>query len=284
MKAEIEVLQPGLFSTVQDNGRRGFLQYGVPLSGAMDSAAYNIANALLENNPGAAALEITQMGPKIKFLAPAQIALSGASLSPSLNDKPLENCREYGIDSGDILSFGRRISGCRTYLAIKGGFQTERILGSRSWYSAVTGVSRIHKGMKIPYLSTQASKTKKYASVKVEDYWTGPELQVYPGPEFDKLSKEEKNLIQKTIFSLDRNSNRMGIQLQEPVENRLEPILTSPVLPGTVQLTPGGRLIILMRDGQTTGGYPRVLQLSEKAINAVGQKVPGEKVQFRFRD
>ena len=279
--AEIEVLQPGLLSTVQDLGRRGYREFGIPVSGAMDTQAAGLANALLQNNKDAAVLEITQMGPKLRFSAPTSIVITGAELSPVLDSNKINNNKVYTVKKGSILQFGQRISGCRAYLALKDGFKTEAILGSRSWYAAVTGSSRLEKGMMLPYNSFSGG-SDTYASVKPENYLHDLFLDVFPGPEYENLSEAQKNRLQKCHFSIGRNSNRMGIQLEEILENQLEPILTGPVLPGTVQLTPGGKLIILMRDAQTTGGYPRILQLSEKAVNVLSQKVQGEKIQFRI--
>lgn len=282
MKAEIEVLQPGLFSTLQDSGRKGFMEYGVPVSGAMDSYASGMANLLLQNSPDAAVMEITQLGPELKFLGATQIVISGADLSPVINGNSIENNRVYNIQAADVLSFGKRIKGCRAYLAVKGGFKTECFLNSSSWYTGITAHTRLEKGMKLEYKITSVAKESTHAGIKTDDYLTSEIVETFPGPEFELLSEEEKKILQNSAFTIDKNNNRMGIQLQEEIHNSLEPILTGPVLPGTVQLTPSGKLIILMKDGQTTGGYPRVLQLSEKGINMIAQKVMGEKISFKF--
>lgn len=283
MKAEVQVLTPGLFSTLQDLGRKGFMEYGVPVSGAMDSYASGMANLLLQNTPEAALLEITQLGPTLTFLAATQIVVTGAMLSPEINGVPIENSRVYNIQKDEVLSFGKRIKGCRAYLAVKGGFKTESFLNSKSWYPGITPHYRLEKGMKIEYEITSDAKENIYAGIKTDNYLTSESVDTFPGPEFDLLSAEEKKTLQNSNFSINKNNNRMGIQLQEELQNSLEPILTGPVLPGTVQLTPGGRLIVLMKDGQTTGGYPRVLQLSEKGMNTIAQKVMGEKIKFVFR-
>lgn len=280
MTAEMEVIHPGLFSSIQDSGRFGFMEYGVPVSGAMDSNALRVANLLLKNPQDAAVLEITQMGPKLSFSATSQIAISGAHLSPSINGQPIENNKAYTIYEDQILSFGKRMNGCRSYLAVKGGFKTEKVLSSRSCYEGLTRYSKLEKGMKIPYESKGETLPVNFSGIRSADYITSKFVETYEGPEFEKLSEAQKRSLFKTDFSLDQNNNRMGIQFAETFGNSLEPILTGPVLPGTVQLTPSGKLIALMRDGQTTGGYPRILQLSEKGINTLAQKVMGEKIHF----
>ncbi|WP_324719273.1 biotin-dependent carboxyltransferase family protein [Salinimicrobium sp. HB62] len=280
--AEVEILQAGLFSSVQDRGRFGFREFGVPAGGAMDRQAAGMANLLLGNHPDAAVLEITLQGPKMRFFAPAQIAITGAGLSPKLNEKPLDNYKLYKVAAGQVLSFGKRNTGYRAYLAIKGGFQTEQVMGSRSWSPGITEFSRLEKGMKLAFLEGDLSSVSSFSAVKADDYLTSGVIETFPGPEFQLLKASEKDALQKWHFSAARESNRMGIQFQEKIENTLEPIITGPVLPGTVQLTPSGTLIALMRDGQTTGGYPRVLQLSEAGINTLAQRLPGEKFRIEF--
>ena len=281
MQAIIEVLQPGLSSGIQDKGRFGFRRYGVPQSGAMDQQAAALANLLLQNDPHDAVLEITLLGPELRFNEPAQIVLTGAGLSPILDAKTLENNRIYSVEKGQILKFGRRESGFRAYLAIKGGFQTPVILESRSWCKGVTPYHRLEKGMELPFIASGEKASGIFSKVKPQAYLTANTLEAYPGPEFDLLSASEKEKLQKMPFSAGNESDRMGIQFQEILEHQLEPIITGPVMPGTVQLTPSGRLIALMRDCQTTGGYPRILQLTEKSVDILAQKLPGEKLQIK---
>lgn len=280
MTAEVEVLHPGLFSGVQDRGRFGFMAYGVPVSGAMDTYAAQLANLLVKNAADAAVLEITLLGPKLQFSGATAICITGAELSPMINGRVVENNHVLHIDAGDILSFGKRTHGCRAYLAVHGGFLTEEVLNSRSWYEGITSFTKLEKGMKLSYDKSSGNIQPSHATVKPDDYLSSPNVEAMPGPEFELLSSEDKKRIQKSDFHVGKNNNRMGIQLADPFSNSLQPILTGPVLPGTVQLTPSGTLIILMRDGQTTGGYPRVLQLTERGINTVAQKVMGEKLQF----
>ncbi len=279
--AEIEVLQPGLFSTIQDFGRRGFQQFGVPISGVMDRYALKNANVILQNEIDAAVMEITQIGPKLKFSAATKVAISGAYLSPLLNGELIENNEVVKINPDDVLSFGQPKLGNRAYLAVSGGFQVERVLESRSWYEGLTDFDRLEKGMKLNYNSISDEVEETYSSVKFDpDYLKAEEIPVFPGPEYDQLPEHLKLHFQESSFTIDKNSNRMAIQLSERLENELEPIITGPVLPGTVQFTPAGKLIVLMRDCQTTGGYPRVLQLSEDGINAMAQKRAGDKVKM----
>jgi allophanate hydrolase subunit 2 len=223
------------------------------------------------------------MGPKLKFSHPVKIAICGALLSPKINNFPIGNNRVYKIEAGDELSFGKRQMGCRAYLAISGGFKTGKVLKSRSWFEGVTDNFKLNKTLKLPYESTNESKIETNASIKFTSEYLGTsEIDVFPGPEFDLLTEREQEILRSHNFSIDKNNNRMAIQLREIMGNSLKPIITGPVLPGTVQLTPSGKLIVLMRDCQTTGGYPRVIQLSETGMNKIAQKIIGDSVSFAF--
>ncbi len=280
---EIEVLQPGLYSTIQDLGRRNFRKYGVPKSGVMDSYAAKKANLILSNLETSPVLEITQLGPKLKFTKPTQIAICGANLSPKINDRSILNNRMLSIKKDDVLSFGKRLNGCRAYISILGGFTSEKILGSYSWYNGITENELLQKGDVFKYLKLGSLPNTLNASLKVnEEYLNKVEIQAFPGPEYSLLSSIQQRLLLESEFHLDINNNRMAIQLKEVLTNNLSPIITGPVLPGTVQLTPSGKLIVLMRDCQTTGGYPRVLQLSEVGINSIAQKVVGDMLRFEL--
>lgn len=280
MMGKAEVLRPGLFSTIQDSGRFGHREYGVPPGGAMDSSAAAMANLLLQNEPEAAVLEITQSGPELRFSGPTQIVLCGADLSPKQNEVEIRNNTVYAVNTGDILNFGMRSSGHRVYLAVKGGFQTEIRLGSRSWFGGITAAARLEKGMNLPYLETKSLPPVHHAGVKVDEL--GAYLvEVFPGPEFHLLTLEQQRFLTEEKFSIGNNNNRMGIQLEEKIANKLPSMITAPVVPGTVQLTPSGKIVVIMKDGQTTGGYPRILHLSEIGMCRIAQRLTGEFIEFK---
>lgn len=282
MKAEIEVLQPGLFSTIQDSGRFGYLKYGVPMSGPMDSYSFQLANLILNNPPGSAVMEITQMGPVLKFLNAGYLVITGANLSPQINKIEIRNGIPYAVVPGDVLSFGTRKTGCRSYLAMAGGFKTEKVLGSQSWYEDITAFYRVQKGMNLEF-NESLVRPAGNASIKVDAHlYSDSAISVFLGPEFNKLTEKTVLGIFSRSFKIDKNNNRMAVQLEEVIPNEIKPIITGPVVPGTVQLTPSGKLIILMRDCQTTGGYPRILQLSENGINRLAQKVQGDSIEFKL--
>ncbi|MBC8756470.1 biotin-dependent carboxyltransferase family protein [Kordia sp. YSTF-M3] len=277
----MEVLQSGLYTSIQDFGRFGYRNYGVPISGVMDEYHGALANQILGNDQDAAVLEITLQGPSLYFHEATQIVICGADLSPKLNNQPIRLNIPIHIAKGDQLDFGARNYGVRAYLAVQHGFQTEKILGSRSFYDGITVKSRIQKGDFVPYQAT-AKKVESFSNIKLrQDLFSDSEINVFKGPEFDLLSKQQRKQLFSTSFSVGLN-NRMAYQLNELVTNDFPSIITSAVLPGTIQLTPSGKLIILMKDCQTTGGYPRILQLDQKSISILSQKHTGDSIYFKM--
>jgi biotin-dependent carboxylase-like uncharacterized protein len=278
----LKVVKSGFFTSIQDKGRFGLRNIGVPVSGAMDQHASSLANAMLENEPTDAVMEITMTGPVLEFLTATYIAITGANLSPSLNGAEIETHSVYKVVEGDILGFGKHIDGLRGYLAVKGGFLTDKVLGSRSFYKPITQWARLKSGMEISFDEVSHFEPK-ISHIITEDIDKVSLLNVFPGPEIEMLTKVQREFIFDTSFTIAKENNRMAYQLQESVATHQHAMLTSATLPGTIQLTPGGKLIILMRDGQTTGGYPRIFQLSDEAINVLAQRTFGDKISFKLQ-
>ncbi len=161
-------------------------------------------------------------------------------------------------------------------------FKPGKCLEVKAGVPELPGIPAWKKELGCLTFQLRKNHNKNYSVVKFQEETPSEVIKTFQGPEYELLSVSEKNMLEKSHFSIGSDSNRMGIQLEGQVANDLKPIITSPVLPGTVQLTPSGTLIVLMRDCQTTGGYPRVLQLSEDGINALAQKLPGEKVKFQI--
>ena len=284
MRGFVKVISPGLYTSVQDSGRMGYRKYGIPPSGTMDKKSAELANHLLNNSREAALLEITLHGPKLLFSVSTQISITGADISPQLNDQPVSCNKIINIAAGDILSFGLLHFGARCYLAVKDGFQTEKIMGSHSYFTPVTTNSTISKGDELPILSYRSDE-KYYATVKPDhSIFTSAKIKCSRGPEFDVLNTQDKKLIFNSSFGITKDNNRMGYRLEgSPLKYPVNyNMLTSSVLPGTVQLTPSGQLIVLMQDCQTTGGYPRILQVTQSGINAIAQKKQSDSITFKI--
>lgn len=277
----LKVLKSGFFTTIQDNGRFGYRDKGVPVSGAMDMVSVSRLNTLLENGSSAAVLEITMTGPTLLFENDTYIALAGALLSPILNNEPIDNYKVYKVVKGDILSYGRLEKGFRSYLAVKDGFKTASVLGSQSHYYPLTETKCISEFQEIEFNECD-SFTPKISELQIDTYLDFNSLEVSKGPEYEMLSNKQLEDLFSKEFSVSKENNRMAYQLNETIDGHSETILTSATQPGTVQITPAGKIIILMKDGQTTGGYPRILQLSEEAICVLAQKKSVDKLTLKM--
>lgn len=280
----IRVLHPGIYSSVQDNGRIGLSRYGVPMGGAMDSYSHEIGNILLKNRSTAASLEITFGGAKLKFDKDTYICVTGADFSPKLNEELLEMKTVYPVKAGSVLTFGQRKFGVRTYVAVQGGIVSAEVLGSRSFGAGLTDAFRLAKGDELAFPDKKEYGNRGFSKMKRNDMLFDLEtLDCYPGPEFDLLSVQQQQELFAS-FTLTEDNDRTGYRLLEKVPNEIPEMITSSVLPGTVQLTASGTLLILMRDGQVTGGYPRVLQLDEFALCQLSQKMAGKKIRFALKE
>ncbi len=275
------MLKSGFYTTLQDEGRFGYRDKGVPVSGVMDVSTVRKANRLLENEDDASVLEITMTGPTLQFEQDTFIVLGGAEMSATLNNQPIYNYRVYKVSAGDILSYGRLTEGFRGYLALKDGFKSDNILGSQSQYFPITTSGSLKDGDELEYLEV-SSFDPKISELKIDPQLGETGLEVSKGPEYGLLDNDHLEDIFFKEFSVAKEYNRMGYQFEEKIKGYKTSMITSATLPGTVQITPSGTLIVLMKDGQTTGGYPRILQLSDKAISILAQKKFGDKVTFKL--
>ena len=277
----IKVLKEGLFTTIQDIGRFGYKNIGVPVSGSMDQTSAKLANLLLGNDESSAVLEMTLVGPTLEFMNDTYISITGADMNPSLNKQKVLQNKPLFVNKGDILYLSHSSNGMRSYLGIKGGFNSEKKLGSKSFYRGITKREKLIKNDKIKFAKVTSSPMKMNKSINDFKINRKNKINVFKGPEFDLLDTNSKDIIFNTDFTIGVN-NRMGYNLVEPIENSISSIISSPVMPGTVQLTPSGRLIILCRDCQTSGGYPRVLQLDKSSMDSLSQKTIGETIKLKL--
>ena len=277
----IKVLKEGLYTTIQDIGRFGYKNIGVPVSGSMDQTSAKLANLLLGNDESSAVLEMTLVGPTLEFMNDTYISITGADMNPSLNKQKVLQNKPLFVNKGDILYLSHSSNGMRSYLGIKGGFNSEKKLCSKSFYRGITKREKLIKNDKIKFAKVTSSPMKMNKSINDFKINRKNKINVFKGPEFDLLDSNSKDIIFNTDFTIGVN-NRMGYNLVEPIENSISSIISSPVMPGTVQLTPSGRLIILCRDCQTSGGYPRVLQLDKSSMDSLSQKTIGETIKLKL--
>jgi len=186
-----------------------------------------------------------------------------------INENPVRHNTVQRIRIGDVVRLGITTAGNYGYLAIKNGFKTPLILGSRSMMKAVTSHFKINKSDHLPYDSFNDKINQ--LNLNHEQGHVSFVLKAYPGPEWHQLDRTTQEQLLTQSFKLTSQSNRMAFKAMCAVKNPLGSIASSPVLPGTIQWIPSNDLLILMRDAQTTGGYPRILQLTEESINILSQ-------------
>ncbi len=281
---EVKIIRAGLRTGIQDMGRVGWGSCGVPESGVMDRYAAGIANLLLGNKEHAAVLEMMMIGAKLQFRGRHALVLGGLGVKALLNGQQVDVFEPLEVKNGDTLDVKRIEKGNFAYLAINDGFQREEILSGRSMYKGISSKGTLEDGEKLSAVALENKMKPRNAGIAVDiERYTTSKICVYPGPEFDLLSANQQQLLTSRTFTVTPDSNRMAFMLKEKISIQNAAMLTSPVLPGTVQLTSGGNLMILMRDAQVTGGYPRILQLTEADLNILSQKRPGEKIQFQLK-
>ncbi|WP_018477172.1 5-oxoprolinase subunit C family protein [Pontibacter roseus] len=301
----LEILKPGLLTTVQDRGRYGYQREGIMVGGAMDTFALRVANLLVGNAQNQASLEITLAGPTIRFSQDHLIALTGADLSPTLDGEPLKQWRTLYVKEGSTLAFGEPKSGCRTYLAVSGGFAIPAVMGSysTSLRAGIGGLEgrALKAGDRIPCTgitptgiallrepaTTFSNGTYTYTNWTPDpqlypNYHPNPTLRAIRGAEYELFSESSKALIWSERFQVSPQSDRMGYRLQGVTISLAEhsDLISSAVTFGTVQVPPEGQPIVLMADHQTTGGYPRIAQVISADLPILAQVVPGQTIDL----
>ncbi len=279
---KIEVLKAGLFSTIQDRGRPGYRAYGVPASGAMDEWSAAIANALVGNDVAEALIECTLAGGSFQFRDEGLIALAGADMQPLLNKAPIEMHRALAVQPGDVLKLGSARKGCRAYVAVQGSWQVDRVMGSASVYQ-VGGFGEALRDGEV--ITIEKGNENRPVLESAEGLIYLPEsvkLRFIAGPEWEWLLPDQQKQFLESRFEVQSNSDRMGIRLKtaEAVQLQAESMLSSPTATGCIQLTNSGFPVVLMRDGQTTGGYPRLGTLIRMDLNRIAQLKPGDQIRF----
>jgi len=274
----IKFISEGLYTTIQDHGRFGYRNIGVPSSGYMDRESAQIANLIIDNPINNPVIEATLIGPTIKFEKSTFICITGSDFNPMLNESRISLYTPVKVNKGDILKINNSSIGSRCYISIKGGIKVDKVLGSKSYYPQISDSSIIEKGDEFKFETNNSEPNYKLINQKFE---LNKNLKVFKGPEFHSLNKGSINKIIDQEFSIGIN-NRMAYNLKDKIQAGTTSIISSPVIPGTVQLTPSGQMIILHRDCQTTGGYPRILQLDEKSLNNLAQLKIGDKIKFEI--
>lgn len=281
----IEVIQAGLMTTLQDGGRPGLAFYAIPASGPLDPTAAHTANFLVGNASSATVLECNFVPPVLRFEQAADIGLTGADMHWHVDDVPAPRNCTVSIPAGGILSGQPASRGSRGYIAVAGEIDTERSFGSTACYAlAAWGGNAGRPLRRGDWIQWQPAPVNWRVDMSLPSTpSSGVVLEAICGPEFDSVTAESKRRLVAGVFRITPDSNRMGARLEGPQLSVREGLLDSvPVLPGMIQLLPSGQCIVVLQDGQATGGYPRIAYLPSPALARFNQLGVHEPFHFRF--
>ena len=285
---KIKIHKPGLLTTVQDLGRYGYQQFGMPVSGAMDTKALKLANYLVGNDENEACLEATADGPKIEFECDIFIAICGADMQAKINGKEVEMYKTLMVKTGDILTFGKLINGFRTYISFAGGIQVPVIMGSKSTY--LRGGVGGFKGRKLKKGDVVAIKNdsnkpeiRSIEQKNIPVYRNHFTARIIPGPEADHFTVNGLATFLHSEYTIAEQSDRMGYRLAgNKIEHKKSAdIISSGIAFGTIQVPAHGQPIIMMADRQTTGGYTRIATIISEDLPYIAQLKPGDTILFK---
>ena len=285
----IEVITPGLQTTIQDEGRSGWRHMGVPQSGAADLFSCKAANYLLGKACDSAVIECTLTGPRLSFLKEMQILITGSDMNPKINDKQLDMYKPYSVNVGDELVMSACSYGCRSYIAFSDDLVCNPIMGSQSTYLPANfggfNGKILQKGDIIQTISSPnlTSKLQDSAEITGQDFTNQWCLKAIPGPEFEVLDQSSQTLLFSETFKVSNDSDRMGSRLIGKNLNvkTTDQMTSGPLFPGTLQCPKDGSPILLGSDAQTLGGYPRLIQVPLFNQHLIGQLRPGDSIEFR---
>jgi biotin-dependent carboxylase-like uncharacterized protein len=275
----MRISNPGLYTTVQDLGRYGYQSIGIPTSGAMDEYSLRIANLLVSNEESCACLEFTITGPTVIFEEKTSFALA-CDADAFLNEERVEGWRSYIAYPEDVLRVGRMKRGCRGYLSFAGGINSPVILGSRS----CCAVAKIGKPLRAgdELTTNSAERPEKKLETRFIPQWKN-DVRVLLGPQDDHFTERGMNTFLGSEYKVTDNADRMGYRLEgnriEHREGKREIISDGNPL-GAVQVPGDGEPIVLMKDRQTTGGYPKIATVITPDVSDVAQMKPGSTLRF----
>ncbi|HLF40472.1 MAG TPA: biotin-dependent carboxyltransferase family protein [Acidimicrobiia bacterium] len=293
----IEVTQPGLATTVQDRGRIGYYDVGIPPSGALDQYSLLTANLLVGNSDDAAALECTYLGPQLRFTEPAVVAVTGARMTPRVNGEPRPPWESFAVEAGDVLDFAYLTAGARVYVAVSGGIDVEPVLGSRSTYAlgAMGGLGGrpLQAGDTLPVGAGGAGTPGRAVAAGLQaDVGDEAEIRVVMGLYDHRLTAQGRRTFLETVWTLTPVADRIGfryrgaelefVEREQPFGAGSDPsnIVDAPYPIGSIQIPGGVEPIILHRDAVSGGGYAMVATVISSDMDRVGQSAPNTKTRF----
>ena len=284
----IEILEAGLLTTVQDKGRYGYQRFGMPVAGAMDVFALRVGNALVGNDDGAAGLEMTVLGPKIRFLANTWIAVTGANLGATLDSEPMAVWQSVEVAKGSEVAFKGPEDGMRAYLAIAGGIDVPVVMGSRSTYLKAVIGGLEGRGLRPgDVLNTSDSRSaflsRMAPDIMAQVYGSEHEVRVVFGPQYGRFTQAGIDVFLGSPYKVAIQSDRMGYRLEGPViEHGDGPdVISDGTSFGAVQVPGDGQPIVLLADRGTTGGYTKIATVINSDLYKFAQAMPGQTMSFK---
>lgn len=285
----IQIINGGFLTTIQDMGRYGYQETGMSVSGVMDTRAASLANILVGNDTNEAVIEITMMGPTMKFTEDEIIAVTGGDLGAKIDGKPVERYRAVLVKAGQTLSFMGMYGGSRAYIAFAGGLDIPVVMGSRSTNlkSRVGGYEgrKLGTGDEIAFrapaswLPHMAERVYGLPSYGAKE-WT---LRVVMGPQDDCFTDKGINTFLNSIYTISNEYDRMGCRMEGDVIEHKNggDIITDGISFGAVQVPSHGNPIVMMADHQTTGGYTKIACVVSVDLPELAQCMPGHTVRFK---
>lgn len=280
----LTVVKPGMMTTVQDLGRRGLQGLGVPVSGPMDAYSHRLANQLLGNDPSAAALEITLMGPELLADGDMTCAACGADISVTVDEKPAPLNEPFRVRSGARLRWGSRVSGTRMTLAVGGGFDVTPVLGSRATHLVSRmgpfGGRSLRAGDVLPVGVQEAGRAIAGHPLGMPE--GGARLRVVPGAHRERFTDDAWGLVVRARYTVSPQSNRMGYRLDGAALSHTgaADILSEAMPHGAMQVPASGQPILLLVERATTGGYATIANVISADLPIAGQLAPGDWIEF----
>jgi biotin-dependent carboxylase-like uncharacterized protein len=279
---KLEVVRAGALTTVQDLGRFGHAGLGVPRSGALDQPAHRLANRLVGNGSEAATLETTLTGVAVRPTRPVTVAVTGAPASVHVDGRPAAWASPVYLPAGAVLEVGSAAGGLRSYVAVGGGIDVPPVLGSRSTdLLSGLGPAPLRDGDVLPVGAPQGRP--RHADTV---FWPQPPrelvLPMLPGPRDDWFTAAALHTLAAVRFSVSSKSNRIALRTDGPVLERAVhgELPSEGMVVGAIQVPPDGRPVIFLADSPTTGGYPVIGVVPERALPAAAQAVPGLPIRF----
>lgn len=283
-----EVLKPGLLTTIQDLGRKGYQKYGLAVSGAADSYAHRIANLLVGNSEQEATIETTLVGLQLKALNNMVIAITGGNLQPEINNQAVPMWTSFSIQEGDILNFKRSLSGRRAFIAVAGGIKAEMVMESRSTdiIGGIGGIEgrALRKGDIIEAyqrFSTRPNRRRLLPSL-IPKYPNHIKVRVVLGPQDDAFTKKGIDTFLSSEYTVSIASDRMACRLEGPViEHRKgADILSEGMFQGAIQVPQNGQPILFQVGRQSIGGYTKIAGVITADFPRVAQLRPKDRITF----